>query len=150
MNKQITGPFWGHLPKWSCTFYALLLDPNTFFILCSTISCTFTLAGSKYFLGSNASGDSANTFLILPVTANLKSVSTFIFDTPLMLASLNISSGTPFAPGIFPPYLLQISTNSGITVDAPCNTIGVCGIFSFISFRISNLNLASPLNLYAP
>ena len=49
-----------------------------------------------------------------------------------------------------PPYLLHISTNSGITVDAPCNTIGVLGILSLISFKMSNLNFASPLNLYAP
>ena len=67
------------------------------------------------------------SFLIAAVIANLKSVSTFIFETPEILASCKISSGTPFAPGIFPPYLLHISTNSGITVDAPCNTIGVFG-----------------------
>ena len=45
---------------------------------------------------------------------------------------------------------MHISTNSGITVEAPCNTIGVFGIFSFTCFKISNLNFASPLNLYAP
>ena len=45
---------------------------------------------------------------------------------------------------------MQISTNSGITVEAPCNTIGVFGIFSLIFAKISNLNFASPLNLYAP
>ena len=61
-----------------------------------------------------------------------------------------MSSGTPFAPGMFPPYLLHISTNSGITVEAPCSTIGVFGINSLTFAKISNLNLASPLNLYAP
>ena len=103
-----------------------------------------------YFLGSNTSGFSISAFLIAPVIAKRKSVSTFIFDTPLKLASCNISSGTPFAPGIFAPYLLHNSTNSGITVDAPCNTIGVLGNFSFTFSNMSNLNFASPLNLYAP
>lgn len=65
--------------------------------------CYFSLAGVKYFLGSNADGFSASDFLISPVNASLKSVSTFIFDTPDKLASCNISSGTPFAPGISPP-----------------------------------------------
>ena len=77
-------------------------------------------------------------------------MSTFIFDTPDILASCKISSGTPFAPGISPPNLLHVSTSSGITVEAPCKTIGVFGIFSFTCFNISILNFASPLNLYAP
>ena len=34
----------------------------------------------------------------------------------------------------------RLSTNSGITVDAPCNTIGVFGINSFTFANISNLN----------
>ena len=127
-----------------------MLEPNTSFILCCTVFLISSLAGVRYFLGSNAPGSSANTFLICAVIASLKSVSTFIFDTPFKLASCSISSGTPFAPGISAPYLLHISTNSGITVDAPCNTIGVFGINSLIFFRISNLNFASPLNLYAP
>lgn len=63
------------------------------------------------------------------MNANLRSVSTFIFDTPDILASCKISSGTPFAPGISPPNLLHVSTSSGITVEAPCSTIGVFGIF---------------------
>lgn len=127
-----------------------MLDPNTFFILCFTVSFIFSLAGVKYFLGSKADGSSASIFLISDVIANLRSVSTFIFDTPFILASCSFSSGTPFAPGMSPPYLLQVSTNSGITVDAPCNTIGVFGNFSFIFCNISYLNFASPLNLYAP
>ena len=49
-------------------------------------------------------------FLIPAVIANLKSVSTFIFETPSILASCNISSGTPFAPGIFPPYSIPLAT----------------------------------------
>ena len=49
-----------------------------------------------------------------------------------------------------PPNSLHIFTNSGITVEAPCSTIGVFGILVFTSFKISNLNFASPLNLYAP
>ena len=115
--------------------------------MCCTVSFIKSLAGPQYFLGSNTDGFSDNAFLIAPVIASLKSVSTFIFDTPDILASCNISSGTPFAPGIFPPYSLHISTSSGITVDAPCNTIGVFGINSFTFAKISNLNLASPLNL---
>ena len=86
------------------SFYALLAEPNTSFILCETVSFTNSLAGIKYFLGSNALGSSTNTFLIPAVIASLKSVSTFIFETPEILASCNISSGTPLAPGIFPPY----------------------------------------------
>ena len=82
--------------------------------------------------------------------ASLRSVSTFIFETPEIDASCNISSGTPFAPGISAPYSLHCATSSGITVEAPCNTIGVFGILSFIFFKISNLSFASPLNLYAP
>ena len=142
MDKQNVYPF--------LIVYALFDEPNTFCILCSTISVIFSLAGVKYFLGSNALGVSERAFLISPVKANLKSVSTLILDTPEILAVCNISSGTPFVPGISPPYLLHVSTSSGITVDAPCSTIGVFGILSFISFKISNLNLASPLNLYAP
>lgn len=72
-------------------YYILLLDPNTSFILCDTVSFTNSLAGVKYFLGSNAFGSSFNTFLIPAVKANLKSVSTLIFDTPDLLASFNIS-----------------------------------------------------------
>ena len=131
-------------------FYALLLEQNTFFILYCTVSFILSLAGPKYFLGSNSDGFSANTFLTVAVIASLKSVSTFTFDTPSLPASCNISFGTPFAPGISPPNLLHVSTNSGITEDAPCNTIGVFGIFSFIFSNISNLSFASPLNLYAP
>ena len=51
---------------------------------------------------------------------------------------------------MLPPLLLHSSTNSGITVEAPCKTIGVFGISSFTLCKISNLNFASPLNLYAP
>ena len=105
-------------------------------LMCSTVFCISALAGVRYFLGSNALGSSANTFLICAVIASLRSVSTFILDTPSLLASFNISFGTPFAPGIFPPYLLQVSTSSGITVEAPCNTIGVLGIFSFIFYNL--------------
>jgi len=110
----------------------LLPDPKTSVILCFTVSFIKSLAGVKYFLGSNAFGSSTNTFLIPAVIANLKSVSTFTFDTPNLPASCNISLGTPFAPGISPPNWLHVSTNSGITEEAPCNTIGVFGIFSFI------------------
>ena len=119
-----------------------MLEPNTSFILCFTTSSINVLAFPKYFLGSNTAGSSANVFLIAAVIANLKSVSTFIFETPEILASCKISSGTPFAPGISPPYLLHISTSSGITVDAPCNTIGVFGNFCFTFANISTFNLA--------
>ena len=114
--------------------YALLLDPNTSLILWATVSSIKSLPLPIYFLGSNTLGFSTNVSLIPAVIANLKSVSTFILDTPDILASCNISSGTPLAPGKSAPYLLQISTNSGITVDAPCNTIGVFGIFSLIFY----------------
>ena len=124
-----------------------MLDPNTSLILCCTVDFIKSLAGVKYLRGSKADGSSTNTFLIPAVIASLKSVSTFIFETPEILASCNISSGTPLAPGIFPPYSLHIFTNSGITVEAPCNTIGVFGILSLICFKISNLSFASPLNL---
>ena len=36
---------------------------------------------------------------------------------------------------------------AGITEDAPCKTIGVLGNFSLTFAKMSNLNLASPLNL---
>ena len=127
-----------------------MLDPNTSFILCLTVALISSLAGFKYLRGSKADGSSTNTFLIAAVIASLKSVSTFIFDTPEIDAVWSISSGTPFAPGISAPYLLHCSTSSGITVDAPCNTIGVFGILCLICSNISNLYFASPFNLYAP
>ena len=139
-----------HLTLIIILIYALFDDPNTSLILCCTVFFTDSLAGVKYFLGSNTDGSSTRTFLISDVIAKRKSVSTFIFDTPDLLAWCSIMSGTPFAPGISPPYLLHFSTSSGITVDAPCNTIGVFGIRVFTSFNMSNLSLASPLNFYAP
>ena len=96
-----------------------MLEPNTSLILCLTVSVIKSLAGVKYLRGSNAAGSSANTFLIPAVIASLKSVSTFILETPDVAAVCKISSGTPLAPGIFAPYLLHCSTSSGITVEAP-------------------------------
>ena len=66
--------------------YALLLDPNTSLILCLTVSLIFSLPFPKYFLGSKTSGELTNVSLIPAVIAKRKSVSTFIFDTPLRLA----------------------------------------------------------------
>ena len=83
--------------------YILFDEPNTSFILCCTVCCIRVLASPKYFLGSKVDGFSAKTFLIAAVIANLKSVSTLIFETPNLLALFNISSGTPFAPGISAP-----------------------------------------------
>ena len=96
-----------------------MLEPNTSLILCCTVAFIKSLAGVKYLRGSNADGSSTNTFLIPAVIASLKSVSTLILETPEIDAVCKISSGTPFAPGIFAPYLLHCSTNSGITVEAP-------------------------------
>ena len=74
----------------------------------------------------------------------------FILQTAIEDAFLNISTGTPLAPAIFPPNSLHVATAFWSTADAPWRTIGKPGNLLWISSSISNLNLASPLNLKAP
>ena len=59
-------------------------------------------------------------------------------------------SGTPWAPGMSPPYSLHLATNSGRTEEAPCKTIGKLGRRSPTFLRRSKSRYGSPLNLYAP
>src|SRR5690554_4578887 len=108
-------------------YQALLLQPRTSFILCLTSSLILSLAGPRYFLGSKSPGFSAKCSLIPAVIASLRSESILILQTAILAAFLSISSGTPLAPGMSPPYLLMVSTNSGITDDAPCRTMGYPG-----------------------
>ena len=84
--------------------------------------------------------------LTAAVTARRKSLSMLILHTAIVAAFLNISSGTPCAPGSAPPYELTIFTKSCGTEDAPCNTIGNPGKRLETSSRISNLSLGCPLN----
>src|SRR5690606_33224394 len=90
--------------------YALLLHPSTFTILWRTISLIASLAAPRYCLGSKASGFSVINLRTVAVMASLRSESIFILHTAMEAAFLSISSGTPLAPGILPPYLLIIST----------------------------------------
>ena len=87
--------------------------------------------------------------------ARRPSLSMLILQTAERAARRNCSSEMPTAASILPPNRLIISTYSGMTLEAPCSTMGNPGRRCSISSRISNLRGggSSPgftLNLKAP
>jgi len=73
---------------------------------------------------SNSFGDSVNTLRMPAVMARRRSVSMLTFVQPTRRATSISGSGTPWASGILPPYLLISSTRYFGTLDAPCSTSG--------------------------
>ena len=61
---------------------------------------------------AKCSGCSAKCFRMVAVMARRMSESMLILQTDMLAALRSWSSGTPMAPGILPPYLFTISTNS--------------------------------------
>jgi len=110
----------------ACSFFEsyFWLHPRTLTILCLTISLMALRAGPRYFRGSNSPGFSTKIRRISAVIARRRSVSILILQTPYFAASRSMCSGTPCAPGMFPPYWLHQATNSGSTVEAPWSTRG--------------------------
>ena len=102
-------------------------QPSTFLILCCTMSWMAWRAGPRYCRGSKWSGCRARYSRTAAVIARRRSVSMLILQTPDWLARRSISSGTPWAPLIFPPNSLHLATNSGRTVEAPWSTRGKFG-----------------------
>ena len=137
-------------------------EPRTSMFLCMYIFLSSSLAGPRYFLGSNSAGFSARTFLTIAVIARRPSESTLILQTADAAAFLSCSSGIPTLSASFPPYWLMIFTYSCGTEDDPWRTIGNPGILLSISSRISKrsgggtrtpsafLVHCAAVNLYAP
>ena len=115
--------------------------------LCLTTPLMASRAGPRYLRGSNSSGCSKKTLRMEAVIARRRSVSILTLQTAILEARVIISSGTPLAPGSLPPYLLQISTCSWRTEEAPWRTMGKPGIIFWIFSRRPKSRVGSPLNL---